>query len=102
MRQWKKTEVPPERVFLYFHEHPRKLFTIEHVTSQTKIKRVLVREIVEHLLDRGKLEAIETVSARKWGRPRVMYRAIHTGPDSFKQAELFSRLLPWMDTRIEA
>ena len=93
MRQWKKTQVPPERVFLYFHEHPRKLFTIEHVTSQTKIKRVLVREIVEHLLDRGKLEGIETVSSRKWGRPRVMYRAIHVGPDSFKQLEIFTKFL---------
>ncbi len=100
MRHWKKTEVPPERVFLYFHDHPRKLFTVEHVTSQTKIRRVLVREIIEHLLDRGKLEAIETVSARKWGRPRVMYRAIHTGPDSFKQAELFSRLLADPDVRL--
>lgn len=101
MRNWKKTEVPPERVFLYFHDHPRKLFTIEHVASQTKIKRVLVREIVEHLLDRGKIEPIETVSARKWGRPRTMYRAIHTGFDSFKQAELFNRLLNDPDVRAQ-
>lgn len=98
MRNWKKTKVPPERVFLYFHDHPRKLFTIEHVASQVKIRRVLVREIVERLLDRGKLEPIETVSAKKWGRPRVMYRAIHVGPDSIKQAELFNRLI-WLDSR---
>ena len=99
MRNWKKTEVPPERVFLYFHDHPRKLFTIEHVASQTRIRRVLVREIVDRLVDRGKLEPIETVAAKKWGRPRIMYRAIHVGPDSIKQAELFTRLLKDPDIR---
>ncbi len=93
MRNWKLTKVPPERVFLYFHDHPGKLLTIEHVTSQTKIKRVLVREIVDRLVDRGKLEAIETVSAEKWGRPRTMYRAIHSTRDSFKQLEIFSKFL---------
>lgn len=98
MRNWKKTLVPPERVFLYFHAHTGKLLTIDHVASQVKIQRVLVTEIVAHLIERGKLEAIETVSAKKWGRPRIMYRATHHGRDSFKQAELFSRLI-WLDSR---
>ncbi len=93
MRAWKKAESRGERVFLYFRGHPAKLFTIEHVTSQTKIRRVLVREIVDRLVDRGKLEAIETVSAEKWGRPRTMYRAIHSTRDSFKQLEIFSKFL---------
>jgi len=93
VRNWKKTLVPPERVFLYFHAHTGKLLTIEHVASQVKIQRVLVIEIVAHLIDRGKLEAIETVSSKKWGRPRIMYRAIHHGRDSFKQSELFRKML---------
>lgn len=99
MRNWKKTEVPPERVFLYFHGHPAKLMTIEHVASQTKIQRVLVTEIVAHLIDRGKLEAIETVSSRKWGRPRIMYRAMHHGRDSFKQGVLFRKMLELPNVR---
>ena len=100
MRAWKKTEYPVERVFLYFRGHPLKLFTIEHVSAQVKIGRRPTRAIVRLLIDAGKLEAIETVSSKKWGRPRMMYRSIRNlGADSIKQAELFNRLL-WLDSRV--
>lgn len=93
MRAWKKTQVPAERVFLYFHGHPSKLFTTEHVAAQVKVGRVLTRWITWRLVDDGKLEGLETVSAEKWGRPRVMFRAIRAGGDSILQAELFGTLI---------
>jgi len=93
VRAWKKTENRVERVFLYFRGHPVKLFTVEHVSSQVKIARRSTRAIVERLVEAGKLEAIETVSSKKWGRPRIMFRAIRGSGDSFLQRELFKKLL---------
>lgn len=97
MRAWKKTEYPAERVFLYFRGHPIKLFTIEHVSAQVKIGRRPTRAIVKRLIADGKLEAIETVSSKKWGRPRMMYRSIRTTGDSIKQLEIFNRFLKEQD-----
>lgn len=93
MRAWKKTEYPVERVFLYFRGHPAKLFATEHVAAQVKLGRRATRSIVASLVEAGKLESIETVSAKKWGRPRVMFRAVRGSADSFLQAELFKKLL---------
>jgi predicted ArsR family transcriptional regulator len=93
VRAWKKAESRGERVFLYFRGHPAKLFTIEHVASQVKIGRRQTRLIVKHLVEFGKLEGIETVSSKKWGRPRVMYRSIRAAADSIKQLEIFDKFL---------
>ena len=89
MRRWKKADSDPERVFLYFREHPDKFLTAEHVAAQIKIGRRRCRRIVAWLVLEAKLEAVDTVSSRLWGRPKKMFRAVRTNEDSIRQLEVF-------------
>lgn len=89
MRSWKKAGNDPERVFLYFREHPEKFFTEDHVAAQIKIGRRRCRKIVAWLVLEAKLEAVDTVSSWRWGRPKRMFRAIRTNEDSIAQLEVF-------------
>ena len=89
MRAWKKAATDPERIFLYFREHPEKFFTEDHVAAQVKVGRRRTRRIVAWLVIEAKLEAVDTVSSFRWGRPKKMFRAIRTNDDSIRQLEVF-------------
>lgn len=89
MRSWKNAETLVQRVFLYFRAHPETYFTVEHVVSQVKHTKNDVRRVIKRLCTLGKLDRIETMSAKKWGRSRWMYRAIRTADDSVDQLEVF-------------
>lgn len=91
MRKWKKADDPQSRIFLYFQEHPFKFFTPEHVASQVRVSRRKTRELIGFLEAIGKLESVDTVSTRFWGRPRKMYRAIRGSGDALAQLEIFNR-----------
>ena len=78
-----------ERVFLYFREHPDKFLTEDHVAAQIKIGRRRCRRIVGWLVLEAKLEAVDTVSSLRWGRPKKMFRAIRSSPDNVLQLEVF-------------
>ena len=87
MRKWKREPDPQTRVFLYFQEHPNKFFTPEHVASQIGVGRRKVRGLIEYLEAIGKLEGVDTISTKFWGRPRRMFRAIRSG-NTLGQGEL--------------
>ena len=88
MRSWKSASSDAERVFLYFREHADKFLTEDHVAAQIKLGRRRTRRIVAWLVREAKLEAVDTVSSRGWGRPKKMFRAIRTSDDSIFQLEL--------------
>ena len=89
MRAWKTAENDPERVYLYFREHRDKFLTEDHVAAQIKLGRRRTRRIVAWLVLEAKLEAVDTVSAFRWGRPKKMFRAARGADDSLLQLELF-------------
>lgn len=93
MRRWKRGKGAEERVFLYFRDHANKFFTPEHVAAQVGVGRRRGREIVASLERIGKLEGVDTISTKMWGRPRRMYRAIRTTEDSLRQLEAFTTAL---------
>ena len=91
MRKWKGIHDPPLKVWTYFREHPDHFFTAEHVGAQVGFGRRRTRKIVNELVERGKLEAVETVSSMKWGQPRRMFRSLRgTAWDCLAQAELIA------------
>ena len=90
MRAWKKPgQLPIARVFHYFRAHPDKFFTEDHIAAQLEAGRRSTRKNVARLVLYGKLEAVETVSSLKWGRPKLMFRAIRGGVDHLDQGELY-------------
>ena len=89
MRSWRSAPSDPERVFLYFREHPDQFLTEDHVAAQIKLGRRRTRRIVAWLVREAKLEAVDTVSSYGWGRPKKMFRAIRTSDDSVFQLEVF-------------
>lgn len=89
MRSWKSATSDAERVFLYFREHPDKFLTEDHVAAQVKLGRRRTRRIVGWLVREAKLEAVDTVSSFRWGRPKKMFRAIRSSPDNVLQLEVF-------------
>ncbi len=91
MRAWKKTDVPDERIFLYFRDHADKFLTEDHVAAQVGIGKRRTRRIVHELAAAGKIQAVETVSSSRWGRPKLMFRACrHLAlVDSVRQSEIF-------------
>ena len=89
MRTWRTASTDPERVFLYFREHPDKFLSEDHVAAQIKLGRRRTRRIVAWLVREDKLEAVDTVSSFRWGRPKKMFRALRTNDDSIRQLELF-------------
>lgn len=91
MRKWKKAEDPIERVWLYFREHGDKFMTEDHVAAQVGIGKRRCRKIVHALAAEAKLQAVETVSSAKWGRPKLMFRATRhmSLEDQLNQVELF-------------
>lgn len=88
MRTWRTASSDAERVFLYFREHPEKFLTEDHVAAQVKLGRRRTRRIVAWLVREAKLEAVDTVSSFRWGRPKKMFRAIRGSDDSVFQLEL--------------
>ncbi len=91
MRKWKGIHDPALKIWTYFREHPDKFFTEDHVAAQVGIGRRRTRKIVAALVDLGKLEAVETVSSMKWGRPKVMFRSLRgTAWDCLNQSELLA------------
>ena len=88
MRSWRTAATDPERVFLYFREHPNKFLTEDHVAANIKLGRRRTRKSVAWLVREAKLEAVDTVSSFGWGRPKKMFRAIRTSNDSIFQLEL--------------
>ncbi len=97
MRSWKTADTLAQRVFLYFRAHPEIYFTVEHVRGQVRRKKNDVRRVIKSLCALGKLDRIETMSAKEWGRPRYMYRAIRTADDSIDQLEVFQDALAASD-----
>lgn len=89
MRSWKSGETPLERVYLYFRAHPDLYFTEDHVAAQVGVGRRRCRRLVDALLEVGKLEAVNTVSATHWGRPKRMFRSIRSTQDALEQLEAF-------------
>ena len=89
MRTWRAASSDPERVFLYFREHPDKFMTEDHVAANIKLGRRRTRKIVAWLVLEAKLEAVDTVSSARWGRPKKMFRAIRGTDDSIFQLEVF-------------
>lgn len=91
MRRWKGEKDPAERVFMYFREHADKFLTEDHVAAQVGIGKRRTRKIVHELAAAAKLEAVETVSSSRWGRPKMMFRACrHMGlDDQLRQLEVF-------------
>lgn len=89
MRAWKRQQDKVKRVFLYFRAHPFKCFTFEHVAAQTKVSKVQTLAIIRELEAIGKLEGIDTVSSKWWGKPRRMWRAMRGSDDSLHQVEAF-------------
>lgn len=90
MRAWKKQVDATKRIFLYFRAHPFKFFTSEHVAAQTKITKKATRQIIAELENIGKLEGVDTVSSKWWGKPRRMWRSVRGGSDSLHQLEVFN------------
>ncbi len=88
MRSWRSASSDAERVFLYFRGHADKFLTEDHVAAQIKLGRRRTRRIVAWLVREAKLEAVDTVSSRRWGRPKKMFRAIRSSDDSVFQLEL--------------
>ncbi len=88
MRSWRTAATDPERVFLYFREHPNKFLTEDHVAANIKLGRRRTRKIVAWLVREAKLEVVDTVSSFHWGRPKKMFRAIRSSNDSIFQLEL--------------
>lgn len=97
MRSWRTADNDPERVFLYFREHPDKFLTPEHVAAQIKLGKRRTRKIVAWLVREAKLEAIDTVSSKGWGRPKKMFRAIRTTEDALAQLEVFRHVADTVD-----
>ena len=96
MRTWRTAESDTERVFLYFREHPNKFLTEDHVAAQVKLGRRRTRKIVAWLVLESKLEAVDTVSSWRWGRPKKMFRSIRGTDDSVFQRELVT-VVPFVD-----
>ena len=89
MRKWKGIHDPALKIWTYFREHPDKFFTDAHVAAQVGIGRHRTRRLINELVERGKLEAVDTVSSLKWGEPRKMFRSLRgTAWDCLAQAEL--------------
>ena len=88
MRAWKSAVTDPEKIFLYFRDHADKFFTEDHVAAQVRVGRRRTRKIVAWLVAEAKLEAVDTVSSFRWGRPKKMFRA-NRAEDSIRQVELF-------------
>lgn len=93
MRAWRTAATDAERVFIYFREHADKLLTEDHVAAQVKIGRRRCRRIVAWLVREGKLEAVNTISSRGWGRPKKMFRPVRTNSDNIDQLEVFRNSL---------
>ncbi len=91
MRKWKSVKDPAERIFMYFREHADKFLTEDHVAVQVGIGKRRARRIIHELAGDAKLEAVETVSSSRWGRPKMMFRACrHMAlEDTLRQRELF-------------
>ena len=91
MRKWKKATDPVERIWLYFREHGDKFMTEDHVAAQVGIGKRRTRKLVHALAEEGKLQAVETVSSARWGRPKLMFRATRhiSLEDQLNQVELF-------------
>ncbi len=87
MRRWKSVEDPRRRIWTYFREHPDKFFTEDHVAAQVGIGKRRARRLVHELAAAGKLEAVETVSSPRWGRPKLMFRSIRKSWDDLAQVE---------------
>ncbi len=88
MRRWRSIADPTLRIFTYFREHPDKFFTEDHVAAQVGIGKRRARRLVHDLASAGKLEAVETVSSARWGRPKLMFRAMRGSWDCITQAEI--------------
>lgn len=90
MRAWKKASDPDEKIWLYFRDHADKFFNEDHVAAQVGIGRRQTRRRIHALAEAGKLEAVETVSSARWGRPKMMFRSIRGSWDHIRQAELLA------------
>jgi len=90
VRRWKSIEDPDRRIWTYFREHPDKFFTEDHVAAQVGIGKRQTRRRIHDLAELGKIEAVETVSSRRWGRPKLMFRSIRGSWDCLNQEELLA------------
>jgi response regulator of citrate/malate metabolism len=91
VRKWKGIVDPPLKVWTYFREHPDHFFTAEHVASQVGFGRRRTRKIINELVERGKLETVETMSRMNWGGTKRMFRSLRgTAWDCLAQAELIA------------
>ena len=91
MRKWKGIHDPDLKIWTYFREHPDKFFNEDHVAAQVGIGKRKTRKLVSELVHNGKLEAVETVSSPRWGRPKLMFRSLRgTAWDCLNQAELIA------------
>jgi response regulator of citrate/malate metabolism len=91
VRRWKSIEDPTLKIWTYFREHPDKFFNEDHVAAQVGIGRRRTRRFVAELVGQGKLEAVETVSSPRGGRPKMMFRSVRgTAWDCLNQAELIA------------
>ena len=89
MRAWKKISDPDLKIWTYFREHPDKFFNEDHVAAQLGIGKRQTRRRIHELVEAGKLEAVETATAARWGRPKLMFRSLRgTAWDCLNQAEL--------------
>lgn len=90
MRAWKREPDPLARIFKYFREHPDKFLTEDHVAAQVGLGKRRTRKLVHELAQAGKLEGVETVSSRAWGRPKMMFRATRSSWDHIRQSEILA------------
>ena len=91
MRPWKAEPDPLARIFGYFREHPDKFFNEDHVAAQVGVGKRRTRKLIHALAGAGKLEAVETVSSARWGRPKLMFRSIRGASwDCLTQDELLA------------
>jgi predicted ArsR family transcriptional regulator len=91
VRRWKSIQDPALKIWTYFREHPDKFFNEDHVAAQVGIGRRRTRRLVAELVGQGKLEAVETVSSPRWGRPKMMFRSVRgTAWDCLNQAEILA------------
>lgn len=88
MRRWRSIGDPDLRIWTYFREHPDKFFTEDHVAAQVGIGKRQTRRRIHELANRGKLEAVETVSSALWGRPKLMFRSVRGSWDCITQEEI--------------
>ena len=92
MRAWKAIADPDLRIWTYFREHPDKFFNEDHVAAQVGIGKRQTRRRIHELAEAGKIEAVETVTSARWGRPKLMFRSVRGSAwDCLTQAEILAQ-----------